>query len=295
MTFVGVESRVLIPETTFVGVESRVLIPKTTFVGVESRVLIPETTVWDTLVYPSDTLVILRAFAILPLGLQGSIRGYMLLETEPTKVVDVPASSSNPLSGEDRLKLMELTNLCTTLSGRVLFLEATKTFQAKEISMLKKRVKRLEKWKKSSSSKLKRLFKVGTTARVQSSEDEDTVLEMEEEARLQREKEEEASSAALVAEWDKIQARIEANYELAEQLQTQEQGELTVEEKSKLFVEVMDKRKKYFSKLRVEEKRRKPLTQAQRGKQMSTYLKNMAGYTLKQLKGNFFKEIKEAF
>ncbi|GKB92036.1 hypothetical protein Tco_0964308 [Tanacetum coccineum] len=57
-TFVGVESRVLIPETTFVGVESRVLIPETTFVGVESRVLIPETTVWDTLVYPSDTLVI---------------------------------------------------------------------------------------------------------------------------------------------------------------------------------------------------------------------------------------------
>ncbi|GJX65426.1 hypothetical protein Tco_0299769 [Tanacetum coccineum] len=57
-TFVGVESRVLIPEMTFVGVESRVLIPETTFVGVESRVLIPETTVWDTLVYPSDTLVI---------------------------------------------------------------------------------------------------------------------------------------------------------------------------------------------------------------------------------------------
>ncbi|GKE48041.1 hypothetical protein Tco_1479299 [Tanacetum coccineum] len=50
--------RVLIPETTFVGVESRLLIPETTFVGVESRVLIPETTVWDTLVYPSDTLVI---------------------------------------------------------------------------------------------------------------------------------------------------------------------------------------------------------------------------------------------
>ncbi|GJS76164.1 hypothetical protein Tco_0726045, partial [Tanacetum coccineum] len=68
---------VLIPETTFVGVESRVLIPETTFVGVESRVLIPETTVWDTLVYPSDTLVILRAFAISPLGLRGSIRGYM--------------------------------------------------------------------------------------------------------------------------------------------------------------------------------------------------------------------------
>ncbi|GJT03765.1 hypothetical protein Tco_0838227 [Tanacetum coccineum] len=57
-TFVGVESRILIPETTFVSVESKVLIPETTFVGVESRVFILETTVWDTLVYPSDTLVI---------------------------------------------------------------------------------------------------------------------------------------------------------------------------------------------------------------------------------------------
>ncbi|GJW48912.1 hypothetical protein Tco_0080558 [Tanacetum coccineum] len=69
---------VLIPETTFVGVESRVLIPETTFVGVESRVLILETTVWDTLVYPSDTLVILRAFAISPLGLRGNIRSVLV-------------------------------------------------------------------------------------------------------------------------------------------------------------------------------------------------------------------------
>ncbi|GJW94284.1 hypothetical protein Tco_0173956 [Tanacetum coccineum] len=61
-TFVGVESRVLIPETTFVGVESRVFIPETTFVGVKSRVLIPEMTVWDTLVYPSDTLSELSRF-----------------------------------------------------------------------------------------------------------------------------------------------------------------------------------------------------------------------------------------
>ncbi|GKC37218.1 hypothetical protein Tco_1049602, partial [Tanacetum coccineum] len=60
MTFVAVESRVLILEITFVGVESRVLIPEMTFVSVESRVLIPVTTVWDTLVYPSDTLVICK-------------------------------------------------------------------------------------------------------------------------------------------------------------------------------------------------------------------------------------------
>ncbi|GKC75953.1 hypothetical protein Tco_1126727, partial [Tanacetum coccineum] len=59
----------------------------------------------------------------------------------------------------------------------------------------------------------------------------------------------------------------------------QEQEELTVEEKSKLFVELMDKRKKHFARLRVEEQRRKPPTKAQKRNQICTYLKNMAGFT----------------
>ncbi|GKB81692.1 hypothetical protein Tco_0948587 [Tanacetum coccineum] len=40
----------------------------------------------------------------------------------------------------------------------------------------------------------------------------------------------------------------------------------------------MNKRKKHFAKLRDEEIRRKPPTKAQKRNQMSTYLKNMAGY-----------------
>nr|GEZ12208.1 hypothetical protein [Tanacetum cinerariifolium] len=51
-------------------------------------------------------------------------------------------------------------------------------------------------------------------------------------------------------------------YELAERLQKEERGELTVEEKSRLFVEFMDKRKKHFAKLKAEEQRRKPLIKA---------------------------------
>ncbi|GKA20353.1 hypothetical protein Tco_0700342, partial [Tanacetum coccineum] len=289
-------------------------------------------------------------------------------ETEPIVVVDVPTTSSDPLSGEDRLKLSELMTLCTQLSSRVLTLETIKTTQAKEIATLKKRVKRLEKGKKSGSSKLKRLFKVGTTGRSIADIDEDagvtldnttftyvdlfgvydlegeeifakktvddemtlaqTLMDIKTKAKgivleepsdsapiitsqhpsqvkaqdkgkglmieepeepesrkaqimfdeqlalkLQAEKEEPAKN---IDDWDDIQARINADYELAEQLQTQEQGELTVEEKSKLAEE-------------------KPLTKAQKKSQMSTYLKNMAGYTLKQLKGKSYKEIQEAF
>ncbi|GJW68616.1 putative ribonuclease H-like domain-containing protein [Tanacetum coccineum] len=57
----------------------------------------------------------------------------------------------------------------------------------------------------------------------------------------------------------------------------------------------MEKRKKYFAKLREEERRRKPLTKTQRRNQMCTYLKNMAGYTHKQLKHKSFEEIQNAF
>ncbi|GJV07685.1 hypothetical protein Tco_1345341 [Tanacetum coccineum] len=72
---------------------------------------------------------------------------------------------------------------------------------------------------------------------------------------------------------------IDADYELAARLQAQEQEELTVEEKSKLFVELMDKRKKHFARHRAEEQRIKPPNKAQKRNQMCTYLKNMAGFT----------------
>ncbi|GJV27160.1 hypothetical protein Tco_1383608 [Tanacetum coccineum] len=55
--------------------------------------------------------------------------------------------------------------------NRVLDLENTKTAQAQEISSLKLRVKRLEKKGGSKTYKLKRLFKIGRSAQVVSSED----------------------------------------------------------------------------------------------------------------------------
>nr|GEU39261.1 hypothetical protein [Tanacetum cinerariifolium] len=58
---------------------------------------------------------------------------------------------------------------------RVLNLETTKTTQAKEISSLKRRVKRLEKKKKSRTHGLKRLYKVGISGRVESSAKEQSL------------------------------------------------------------------------------------------------------------------------
>ncbi|GJT60043.1 hypothetical protein Tco_1003576 [Tanacetum coccineum] len=75
-------------------------------------------------------------------------------------------------SGEDRLKLKELMALCTTLQSRVLALETTKTTQSTEIASLKKKVKKLERRNKSRSHRLKRLYRVGSSRRVESFEDE---------------------------------------------------------------------------------------------------------------------------
>ncbi|GKG40464.1 hypothetical protein Tco_0467241, partial [Tanacetum coccineum] len=76
------------------------------------------------------------------------------------------------LSGEDRLIHKELMALCTNLQNRVLNLEHTNTTQALEIDSLKRRVKKLEKKQRSRTHELRRLYKVGLSARVVSSKDE---------------------------------------------------------------------------------------------------------------------------
>ncbi|GJS48059.1 hypothetical protein Tco_0598180, partial [Tanacetum coccineum] len=76
------------------------------------------------------------------------------------------------LNGEDRLKLQELMTLCTNLQNRVLDLEHTMTTQTLEIDSLKRRVKKIEKKQRLRTHGLRRLYKVGLSARVVSFEDE---------------------------------------------------------------------------------------------------------------------------
>ncbi|GKD54254.1 hypothetical protein Tco_1287641 [Tanacetum coccineum] len=71
----------------------------------------------------------------------------------------------------------ESSSLGTTSGGgpRVLDLEKTKTTQHNEIASLKRRVKKLEKKNRLKTHKLKRLYKVGLTTRVESSDDEESL------------------------------------------------------------------------------------------------------------------------
>ncbi|GKD74183.1 hypothetical protein Tco_1332465, partial [Tanacetum coccineum] len=77
--------------------------------------------------------------------------------------------------------------------------------------------------------------------------------EIIEEERLERQKQEEAN-IALIESWENTQAMMEADRLLAERLQTREREELTDEEKGKLFMELMEKRRKHFAELRAQEK-----------------------------------------
>ncbi|GJU00037.1 hypothetical protein Tco_1110375 [Tanacetum coccineum] len=80
--------------------------------------------------------------------------------------------------------------------------------------------------------------------------------ELIEEERLARKKEEEAN-IALIESWDNTQAMMEADFELAQRLQAEEHGEIIIEERSRLFVELMNKRKKHCKSKKAESSEKK--------------------------------------
>nr|GEW18566.1 hypothetical protein [Tanacetum cinerariifolium] len=215
-----------------------------------------------------------------------------------------PLSRVNILgSEEDNMQLMELMKLYTKIFARVLALENNKTAQDLEITHLKKRVKStLITTVDVSISTAKPSTPLTTTTTTTVIEDEDltiaqTLMKMRSEKSKEKSKErgskEKSSETATRPTRGVIMT--EANHKLAKTLQAEEQGELSINKRSKLFVELMNQRKKHFLRLRAEEKRRKPPIKAQKRNQMCTYLKNMSGFTHNQLKNKSFKEVQKAF
>nr|GEU58153.1 hypothetical protein [Tanacetum cinerariifolium] len=117
------------------------------------------------------------------------------------------------------------------------------------------------------------------------------------EQRLASEKaqQKEKVNSDLIEEWNDIQAKINADYLLAQRLQAEEQQELTDAKKATLFMQFLEKRRRFFAAKAAEEKRNKPPTQAQQRKTMCTYLKNMEGKKLKDLKNKSFDSIQKMF
>ncbi|GKC77013.1 hypothetical protein Tco_1127787 [Tanacetum coccineum] len=118
-------------------------------------------------------------------------------------------------------------------------------------------------------------------------------IDKEERQRIARVQEE--ASSFNIEEWDDIQARVEANKEFAQRLQSEEREMYSEAEKARLLAELINERKRYFAAQRAKERRNKPFTQAQHRTYISQYIKNMGSHTLKQLKSYSFDEIKNLF
>ncbi|GJS02374.1 hypothetical protein Tco_0318882, partial [Tanacetum coccineum] len=106
----------------------------------------------------------------------------------------------------------------------------------------------------------------------------------------EREMQEEATYAALGKEFDKIQARMDADHELAARLTCEEQEKYTIKEIDRLLAEFFERRKKQLAAERAEAIRNKPPTRTQVRNKMITYLKHIAESTKKRSRANSKKE-----
>nr|GEZ90835.1 hypothetical protein [Tanacetum cinerariifolium] len=86
----------------------------------------------------------------------------------PPPSQDIPSTSQDARISMDLLQ--NILDTCTTLTRRVEHREQDKIAQALEITNLKQRVKKLERRNKLKASKLRRLKKVGTTQKVETSD-----------------------------------------------------------------------------------------------------------------------------
>nr|GEU57351.1 hypothetical protein [Tanacetum cinerariifolium] len=94
-------------------------------------------------------------------------------------------------------------------------------------------------------------------------------------AQKERQKEKEATIAALTKEFDEIQARMDVDHELVVRMIHEEQEMYTIEERARLLVEYFERIKKQFAAKRAEAIRNKSPTRTQVRNKMVNYLKHM--------------------
>ncbi|GJU31351.1 hypothetical protein Tco_1174940 [Tanacetum coccineum] len=230
-------------------------------------------------------------------------------ENVPTQSNDPPLLRVNTLgSGEDRLKLNELIDLCTKLSDRVLDLETTKTAQAKEIASLKKRLCQVVSFEDEGLGDQEDASKQGGKIDGIDKDAEVTLVDETQGSTA------EVSAAATITTEEITLAQALASLKSAKPKvnkvvsQKLQQGTTkpiatptTATTKGILLQEPSETRKTTRTTTKIattpitsskdkakkaEEKRNKPPTKAQQRSIMTTYLKNMAGWRPKDLKIN---------
>nr|GEU52777.1 retrovirus-related Pol polyprotein from transposon TNT 1-94 [Tanacetum cinerariifolium] len=115
----------------------------------------------------------------------------------------------------------------------------------------------------------------------------------EDRAKKERQKQEEATIAVLTKEFDEIQARMDADHELAARLTYEEQEQFTIEEREKLLAEFFKRRKKQLAAERSEAIRNKPPIRTQVRNRMIAYLKHMESSKKRQKEVSYEESFKK--
>ncbi|GJS56825.1 hypothetical protein Tco_0651609 [Tanacetum coccineum] len=125
--------------------------------------------------------------------------------------------------------------------------------------------------------------------------DEEVARKVQEEWEAEEEKkrlvEEKATKASLSNEYDFIQARLNADKILAEELQKEEREKFTIKQRAKFLHDTIAAQRKFLAQQRSEAIRNKPPTRNQLRNQMMTYLKHVGGKKHSELKTKTFEEI----
>ncbi|GJZ38943.1 hypothetical protein Tco_0585506 [Tanacetum coccineum] len=251
-------------------------------------------------------------------------------DSGPTEPIPDEATNEEPIStpsydppqsGEDRLQLTELTNLCTSLQEKILDLEKAKTAQAKEIANVTlidetqerndedlmfntdvlngdevfeepivNAAKTTTSILVSAADPVTIASEVVTTASATTTVDELTLAHTLIEIKAAKPKavttaattitttvastrpkakgivfhDQEEKAPAFTNKLDSIQAMIEADEQLAARLQAEEQEQFSIEEKSRMLVEMIAERKKFFAAQRAAEQRRRSYEEIQK-------------------------------
>nr|GFA06246.1 hypothetical protein [Tanacetum cinerariifolium] len=194
-------------------------------------------------------------------------------EEQPTKT----SKSYIPL-------LNSLLETCATFSQKVVELQQDKHTQALEIIKLKKRVKKLEKKKKTKSSGLRRLRKIGTSHRVESSAntvvDDDNGATKDGNAAMPTVFDDEEVTMTMTQTLIKMKAEKARllDEQIAKWLHDEEVKQVAAREKQER--DDLEREKVLQQHLK-----RKPISIAQARKNMIIYLKNMVGYKMEHFKG----------
>ncbi|GJT06945.1 hypothetical protein Tco_0841407 [Tanacetum coccineum] len=189
-------------------------------------------------------------------------------DSTPIPIIDQPSSSSQPKKDKSSKKAQrqeaevpqdeaEHEESVPTPSNDPK--PSAKDAQAKEITTLKKesRVWKLRLWKYEHSTRtddstlVKQFDYCLPQVSLSSTRDETFKSKDKGKAKWLARKQEGISNIALIESWENTQAMMEAD-----RLQSKEREELTNEEKAKLFMELLEKRRKHFASLRAQQKKK---------------------------------------